>query len=114
MTTVTTAYTETDVDRFVAKVLFPADPNDTESCWIWVGAKHGQGRGYGKFWLDGKMVSAHKASHLLFVGPVADGLVVGHQCNNESCVNPFHLEQETQSSNIQYCVASGRHNSQTK
>lgn len=107
-----TEYTESDVARFAAKVEFPADLHDNDSCWIWVGAKHGQGRGYGKFSLKGKTISAHKASHLLFVGPVAPGLVVGHQCNNERCVNPFHLKAETQSANISYCVASGRHNSQ--
>lgn len=100
-----------DLLRFAEKVLLPDDLNDTVPCWLWQGAKHSRKRGYGKFRLGGKVMNAHKASHILFNGPVADGLVVGHQCNNERCVSPHHLKAETQSENMQYCVASGRHNS---
>jgi hypothetical protein len=59
-------------------------------------------------------MNAHKASYLLFVGDVEEGQVIGHQCNNECCVNPFHLKAESQSENMRYCVASGRHVSQQK
>lgn len=105
-------YTNADADRFASKVLMPAEGREMTDCWIWQGAKHGQGRGYGKFHLAGRTMSAHKASHLLFVGEVPEGYVVGHQCNCESCVNPYHLKAETQTDNMNYCVASGRHNSQ--
>lgn len=101
-----------DLIRFANKCLLPDDLEDTKPCWLWQGAKHGQGRGYGKFSLAGKTMSAHKASYLLFNGEIEDGLVVGHQCNNEGCVSPHHLKKETQSSNMQFCVASGRHVSQ--
>lgn len=102
---------DTDLIRFANKVDLPEDIDDKVTCWIWQGAKHGQGRGYGKFRLGGKVMSAHKASYLLLVGPVEDGLVIGHQCNNERCVSPYHLKAETQSANMEYCVASGRHSS---
>lgn len=59
-------------------------------------------------------MSAHKASYLLFRGPVDDGQVIGHQCNNEWCVNPHHLEAESQSQNMIYCVKAGRHGSQKR
>ena len=111
MTAQPTTYTDTDLARFAAKINLPDDLNQ---CWIWTGAKHSAKRGYGKFRLGGRVMNAHKAAYLLFIGPVADGLVLGHQCNNERCVNPFHLKPETQASNMQYCVASGRHNSQVK
>src|SRR5690606_31294900 len=89
--------TDTDVDRFAAKIEFPPDgPEDTASCWFWAGARHSRRRGYGKFWLSGRMVNAHKASYLLFRGDVAEGQVVGHLCNCESCVNPFHLVAQSQ------------------
>lgn len=100
-----------DLIRFSEKCALPDDLNDTVPCWLWQGAKHGQGRGYGKFRLGGKVISAHKASHILFNGPVPDGFVVGHSCNNEACVSPHHLKAETQSDNILYAVACGRHNS---
>lgn len=109
----TTQYTDADAIRFLDKVQLPAGGiEDTNSCWYWTGAKHSKKRGYGKFRLGGKVVNAHKASHLLFNGPVPAGHVVGHQCNNEACVSPHHLKAETQAQNIQYCVACGRHNSQ--
>lgn len=106
-----TQYTTADRIRFIAKVELPTTP---DGCWLWQGAKHGQERGYGKFWLAGKVVSAHKAGYLLFVGPVETGNVLGHQCNNEACCAPHHVNQESQSDNIKYCVMSGRHNSQRK
>lgn len=113
--TPTTQYTDEDCLRFLDKVALPADGvEDIKSCWSWTGARHSQKRGYGKFRLGGKVVNAHKASHLLFNGAVPAGYVVGHQCNNERCVNPFHLKAETQKENMQYCVKSGRHNSQVK
>jgi len=104
-------YTTADRIRFTAKIDFPTN---ADGCWTWTGAKHGQGRGYGKFKLGGKAISAHKAGYLLFVGPVAAGMVIGHQCNNESCANPNHLKAESQAENMKYCVRSGRHNSQKK
>lgn len=102
-------YTNQDIARFTAKVIFPVNP---DGCWTWAGAKHGQGRGYGKFRLGGKVVSAHRAAYRLFVGEVTPGNVVGHQCNNEACCNPFHVKDEPQSENCKYMLLCGRHNSQ--
>lgn len=106
------AFTDADALRFLDKVEAPLDLTDPTPCWFWQGAKHSRQRGYGKFRLGGKVMNAHKASYLLFVGPVAEGLVLGHQCNCESCVNPFHLEAQSQSENMRYAVQCGRHNSQ--
>lgn len=108
----TTTYTDKDVARFSAKVQIPAADDITQPCWTWVGAKHSKNRGYGKFRLGGRVMNAHKAAYLLFIGDVEAGKVLGHQCNNEQCSNPFHLKPESQSENMKYCVASGRHNSQ--
>lgn len=104
----TNSYAESDVKRFVAKVQMPVS---ADGCWLWDGAKHGQGRGYGKFKLGGRCISAHKASYLLFNGPVAQGMVIGHVCNNERCCNPNHLVEQSQSDNMKYAVICGRHNS---
>jgi hypothetical protein len=105
------AVRDSDLIRFASKALIPDDVNDTVPCWLWQGARHSKTRGYGKFRLAGRVMNAHKASYLLFVGAVEEGQVIGHQCNNEGCVSPHHLKAETQSENMQYCVASGRHNS---
>lgn len=101
-------YTTSDRVRFLTKVEDASDPN---ACWIWQGAKHGQGRGYGKIWLNGKCVSAHRAAYLLFEGPIEAGMVLNHMCVNERCANPHHLAQCSQSDNIAYSVICGTHNS---
>lgn len=103
---------ESVIVRFLDKVEVPADIEDRLTCWCWQGAKHSRTRGYGKFRIGNKVLNAHKASYILFRGEVATGLVIGHQCNNEACVSPWHLKAETQQQNMEYCVASGRHNSQ--
>jgi aspartate carbamoyltransferase regulatory subunit len=105
---------DADIARFASKVDLPDDVYDTVPCWSWQGARHSARRGYGKFYLNGKTVNAHKASYLLFIGEVAEGLVIGHQCDNENCVSPHHLKAETQSENMRHCVAVGRHVSQQK
>lgn len=102
-------YTQKDVDRFAEKVNIPDDTLDKGLCWIWVGAQHGEGRGYGKFHLDGRTMSAHRASYLLFNGPIKPGMVIDHTCVNERCVSPHHLEQCTQAVNIKLTVTRGTH-----
>ena len=41
-------------------------------------------------------------------GPIPDGLLVLHSCDNPSCVNPDHLRVGTQAENIQDRDAKGR------
>lgn len=64
-------------------------------CWVWVGASHP--KGYGRFFLgmlDGKRVWAysHRISYEHHIGPVPEGMVVDHECNNKACCNPPHLK----------------------
>lgn len=102
---------DSDMMRFANKVQLPDDLNDTVPCWLWQGAQHSKHRGYGKFRYQGKPMNAHKASYLMFHGAVPQGMVIGHQCNNEQCVSPHHLKAESQSDNMKFCVFSGRHGS---
>jgi len=88
------------IRRFMSKVR-----PEEGGCLVWTGRKRGP---YGAFWYQGKFMAAHKASHLLFVGPVPEGLQVNHTCDNPVCVNPAHLLAGTQLENRRQCVLRGR------
>ena len=72
--------------------------NKTETCWLWTGA--GDVLGYGRFYLKGKLILAHRFSYELAKGLVPEGLDLDHLCRNPSCVNPQHLEAVTHSINL--------------
>lgn len=71
-------------------------PNE---CWLWTGA-HGR---YGmistmKFRPNSKKhfyTSSHRLSYEIEHGPIPNGFLVHHICNNTLCVNPSHLELRT-------------------
>lgn len=77
--------------RFMQKV------EKTVSCWNWTGADNG--RGYGRFYVNGRLQYAHRWSYVHFVGEIADGLTVDHICRNTRCVNPEHLDAVPQGEN---------------
>jgi hypothetical protein len=56
--------------------------------------------GYGKFWRDGKTVSAHRVAYELFVGPIPAGMQIDHLCRNRLCVRPEHLQLATVRENL--------------
>lgn len=74
----------------------------TETCWLWTGAT--SGKGYGRVWLDGRMVVAHRVAYELSVGPIPDGMELDHVrargCTSTLCVNPAHLEPVTRMVNV--------------
>ena len=75
-----------------------ADRIDVGLCWEWKGSL--SGNGYGRAWINGKHVPAHRAVYESLVGPIPKGLVIDHLCMNITCVNPDHLEAVTHGENI--------------
>lgn len=56
--------------------------------------------GYGKFFVAGRLVQAHRYAYERARGLVPDGLVLDHLCRNRLCVNPEHLEAVPQRVNL--------------
>lgn len=81
-----------DLNRFLDKVTI------TDDCWNWKAAKNE--KGYGQFLLDRKLWIAHRLSYEWFVAPLTIGLTIEHDCENVACVNPDHLLEVTNRTNL--------------
>lgn len=77
-------------------------------CWIWQGNRNQLGYGQFRVGRKGPVMTAHRVAWEIHNGPIPDGLIVMHQCDNPPCVNPDHLRVGTHKDNAQDCVAKGR------
>jgi len=85
----------------------------TESCWLWTGYKNHLG--YGRMTVtvapkQYKLMATHRLSWKMHRGPIPEGKVVMHDCDNPACVNPDHLLLGTQLDNMRDMKAKGRDN----
>lgn len=69
---------------------------------------HLDGEGYGRIMVARVKYMAHRLSYSLNHGPIPDGYIVRHKCDNPSCIKPEHLEVGTQADNIADKVSRGR------
>jgi hypothetical protein len=77
-------------------------------CWPWAGSK--KEKGYGQAYFMGKVMRAHRLAYELAIGPVPNGLMLCHFCDNPACCNPWHLAPGTAKQNTQDMIAKGRAN----
>src|SRR3990167_7882610 len=68
------------------------------SCWQFTGVQNGNG--YGRPTVEGRTVYAHRYVYERLVGPIPEGMVLDHLCDNRGCVRPEHLRVATQRENI--------------
>lgn len=67
-------------------------------CLEWTGNRGTSG--YGQIRFEGRMWSVHRLVWTLTYGPIPDGLVVMHGCDNPACVDIDHLLLGTQRANV--------------
>lgn len=99
---------ESDIERFEEKYI--TEPNS--GCWLWDASALKSG--YGQFWLNNKMIKAHRVSYSLYKGSIPTGMHVLHSCDVPCCVNPAHLYLGTHQDNMDDKVRKGRTNSLAK
>lgn len=95
-------------ERFWARV------RKTESCWVWKGATCGPS-GYGRIargrrgeFHKKNSALVHRLSWELHNGPIPEGLLVLHRCDNPPCIRPDHLFLGTAKDNSDDKCAKGR------
>lgn len=77
-------------------------------CWIYNGPRRRWG--YTCVYIAGRgTLAAHRVSYEVYVGPIPDGLILMHSCDNPPCINPKHLRPGTNHENTQDMLAKGRH-----
>lgn len=86
------------------KNLVPGAPDE---CWPYTGTCSKRS-GHGQIFWDGRLIGAHRAAYMLFVGPIENGLHVCHACDNPPCCNPAHLWLGTPQDNTRDMWAKGR------
>ena len=88
------------IERFNSKI-----EKHPSGCWLWIASTRGN-LGYGQFHVDGSMVYAHRYSFLVSYGHLP--ALVMHTCDNPKCVNPSHLVEGSNLSNMLDKSAKGR------
>lgn len=90
------------------RILSKFKPGSVLECWEWTAYKNR--KGYGTVYNDGSVTLAHRLIYTLVIGPIPDGKLACHKCDNPGCVNPFHIFIGDNLMNNLDMVLKGRYN----
>lgn len=79
-------------------------------CWLWTGGKDSDGYAIVRSGLSSRRVS--RVIWMLAHGPLENGIIVCHHCDNPACCRLEHLFCGTHGDNARDRKAKGRNNSQ--
>lgn len=80
--------------------------SSASGCHEWQG--HRNPWGYGQIGVDGALKLTHRLAWEIANGPITEGLLVCHRCDNPPCCNPMHLFLGTHEDNAVDMVTKGR------
>lgn len=92
--------------REMFEFYMPGDPPPEGVIWRWTGQTNQWG--YGRMSFKRRKLVAARVSYELFVGPIPDGMWVGHKNNKPIDINPHNLELRTIGESHAVMTASGR------
>lgn len=107
-------------DRYVGKdvpdeIAFPmilkrllARSKRTESgCLEWIGWRNYEG--YGETSFRSHAHPTHRLMYMAVKGPIPEGMIIRHKCDNPPCMEPGHLLVGTEAENTADSIARKRH-----
>jgi hypothetical protein len=77
-----------------------------DGCWECT--SHSLDKGYPKFTRENRKWFISRWMYTQNIGPIPEGMIVRHKCDNPMCINPTHLELGTPYDNSADMVARGR------
>ena len=94
----------TAVERFERFV----SPEPMSGCWLWIGARYGDGRYGALMRANRQKYAAHRYAWELYRGPIPADRQVLHKCDTTACVNPQHLWLGSITDNLRDCYRKRR------
>lgn len=96
----------------LARRVFGRTVVNDNGCWVHTNER--TAKGYARLDIGDKHYRAHRIAWELLHGPIPEGMVVCHHCDNPPCVRPDHLWLGTVQDNNADMKAKGRRHDQQR